>query len=119
MSRETRVRYGRTSTKAPKNTLVTLRQGDTVYFGVARCNTKAGDAFKRTLGTTIAANRARAALDGAVVSQYTCPEGTVSLHTSGMRGAVPVAEVRALLTYFRQVDTLRRAGTVLSDVKAG
>jgi hypothetical protein len=118
MNRNTRVRYSRTSTKVPKNTLVTLREGDTVYFGVARCNTKAGDEFRRNLGTTIATNRASAALGDALAGQYTCSDGTVSLHTSGLRGAVPVAQIRALLTYFGQVDALCRAGRVLSDVRA-
>ena len=108
MSRETRVRYGRVDSpkapRTPKNTLVTQRVGDTVYFGIARCNTVAGDAFKRARGTLIASNRAGLARTGELTESYVTDNGVVRLHESYLRGSVAISEVTALLEYFRNVD---------------
>lgn len=119
MSRETRVRYGRVAdTNAPKNTLVTLRQGDTVYFGIARCNTVAGDAFKRARGTLIAANRARTAASEVPGTRYVAGNGITNLHQSCLRGSVPVSDVKKLLEYFRNVDSFMYDLAVSGELKA-
>lgn len=119
-TRETMVRYGRLEgTRTPKNTLVTLRQGDTVYFGISRCNNKAGDTFKKTMGTQIAESRARlAASEDRTNRLHVTDNGDVNLHESGLRGSVDVANIRALLNYFSEVDVWRRGALgQLSDVR--
>jgi len=102
--RTTRVRYGRLDNRKPKNTLVTVRDNDTVYFGIARCNVQL-DTFHKNIGTYIAEQRARLARDDTQVYRYNTLDGTsVKLHESGLRGSVPVSEVKEVVRYFRDVD---------------
>ena len=122
--RENMVRYGRLEgSRTPKNTLTTFKRDGQIYFGIARCNNGAGDVFKRHLGTVIATNRAKLSLENDDANEdYTCNEGKVRLHSSGLRGVVSVEEVRALLTYFNSVDTfsklaaVRNSRTALNDI---
>lgn len=103
--RRTRVRYSRLSRedRTPKNTLVTVREGNTVYFGIARCNRKL-DTFHRTTGTHIATQRALLVASGDSDS-YSCPTNRVfRLHKSGLRGSVPLENVKEVINYFRTVD---------------
>lgn len=98
-----RVRYGRVSTttdrRVPKNTLLTIRNGDLIHFGIARCHSEL-DRFRKDIGRLIASNRANLAVNEANVTT----EDFV-LHSSGLRGTVKVESVRALLQYFRNIDT--------------
>lgn len=41
-----------------KDTLFTVKDGNYIWFGIARCNLKVGDKFDRDLGKTIAQGRA-------------------------------------------------------------
>lgn len=115
---ETRVRYGRTDVtrvvratkltpshtvteRVPKNTLSTVRRGDIIYFGIARCNSLL-DRFNRDTGKLIASNRAvLAASEGGLTDGF-------ELHNSGLRGSVGVQNIKLLLQYFDNVDDVMR-----------
>jgi len=97
-----RVRYGRLENRRPKNTLVTVRQDDTVYFGIARCNVNL-DTFHRKIGTYIAEQRALMARDDTQAFRYSEVGGLV-LHESGLRGSVAVDNVKDAVEHFRGVD---------------
>lgn len=108
MSNTSRVRYGRVGkNRYPKNTLVTMRNGDTIYFGVSRCNNNAGDSFDKSLGTTIAANRATLAAYEEDNQDLVLNGGTISIHRSGLRGSVALSNITTLLNYFDNIDTFR------------
>ena len=102
----TRVRYSRLEKgRTPKNTLVTVLDNDVVYFGISRCNRKM-DVFHKAVGTFIANERADLARDDEQAYRYNQLENTsVNLHDSGLRGSVPVENVRELIEHFRNVDT--------------
>ena len=96
-----RIRYSRLEGRKPKNTLVTIRDCDTVYFGIARCNIQL-DTFYRKVGTHIAEQRALLAREDEQ-DRYTSNDGMV-LHQSGLRGSVPVNKVSSMIEHFRSID---------------
>lgn len=109
-TRRTRVRYSRFSKedRTPKNTLVTVRDGDTVYFGISRCNVKL-DTFHKNIGTYIAQQRAQIVSEdqatGSDYSTYVPTENAeLRLHKSGLRGRVALTDVKEVVKYFRIVD---------------
>jgi len=109
-TRKIRVRYSRLSkeNRTPKNTLVTVRDGDTVYFGISRCNRKL-DTFHKNIGTYIAQQRAQlVSEDGATSSDYSTYVPTDNaefrLHRSGLRGCVSLVNIKEVVKYFRVVD---------------
>lgn len=53
------IRYARDVDGNPRATLATIRNGDTIYFGVSVCSPK--DHFNKKLGRLIAFNRAQKA----------------------------------------------------------
>jgi len=104
MSERKRVRYSRLDEKrSPKNTLYTFQDGENLYFGIARCNVKL-DTFERSIGTRIAEERARRALETNIPNSVYYPRGALTLHHSGLRGRVNRTEVKELIEYFRSVD---------------
>lgn len=108
-----RIRYGRVDGKTPKNTLVTVRDGDTVYFGISRCNTSAGDVFHKELGKYIATRRAALAVNES--DKYGYLVGTnVQMHRSGLRGRVPRENIVDLLNTFGNIDVMLRDMAVLA-----
>ena len=108
-----RVRYSRVDTETgdriPKNTLLTIRDGDLVHFGISRCNTKF-DRFNKNIGKLIAKNRARVAASEAGVGGIPGRQLKASdvedfiLHYSGLRGTVKIDSIKALLEYFKNID---------------
>lgn len=107
-SSTTRVRYSRLSRedRTPKNTLVTIRRGDTVYFGIARCNRKL-DTFHKNIGTYIAQQRVQLAQTEPRDDYSTyVPESNSDfvLHKSGLRGSVSLTNIKEVVNYFRIVD---------------
>ena len=90
MSNNRRVRYSRLEDRCPKNTLVTYRNENLVYFGISRCHSK-NDRFSKELGKDLAETRAQLAM---------------SIHRSGLRGVAKVDEVKQLLTYFQNIDNI-------------
>lgn len=102
---DVRVRYGRLENRAPKNTLVTFRENDTLYFGIARCR-KDKDVFNKKVGSYIAEQRAFLAKDDNWFKPYNQhSDTTLKVHSSGLRGCLPVENVYQLITYFNNIDS--------------
>ena len=102
---DVRVRYSRLEKRVPKNTLATIRDGDTVYFGIARCNRKM-DTFKRDVGTHIAMARAGLAQEGPCNDLHTTDGDDLEVHVSRMRGRTTVENVKELIKYFNNIDAV-------------
>ena len=100
-----RVRYSRLDKRVPKNTLVTIRDGDTVYFGIARCNRKL-DTFRRDVGTHIATKRAELARECGSSSIHTTDGEDLNVHASRMRGHTTVENVKELVKFFNDIDNI-------------
>ena len=100
-----RVRYSRLDKRVPKNTLVTIRDGETVYFGIARCNRKL-DTFRRDVGTHIATKRAELAREGSNGNVHTTDGDDLRVHTSRMRGQTTVDNVKELVKFFNDIDNI-------------
>ena len=81
----------------PKNTLYTIRRGEFVHFGIARCHSKL-DRFNRAKGRDIAAGRAHLALEE--------NNENALLHESGLRGTINADSIKNLLDYFQYVDSI-------------
>jgi len=95
--RDERVRYNRKpDSRLPRDTLVTFRSEDTVYFGISRCNPE--DRFTKEQGKTRARLRADIASQGKWKVSDDC-----YLHSSGLMGQVPVDKVVRLLNYFNDL----------------
>jgi len=100
-----RVRYSRLEKRVPKNTLATICDGDTIYFGIARCNRKL-DTFRREVGTHIASKRAELAKEGSCNDVITTVEADLQVHSSKMRGFISVDRVKELVIYFNDIDNI-------------
>lgn len=100
-----RVRYSRQADRSPRNTLVTTQEGDTIYFGIARCNTRE-DRFSRKVGQRIADNRVGLAQDDSSSVRDRLAGTELVIDSSGLYGSVPASNVRELVRYFRDIDTL-------------
>lgn len=103
------VRYGVLKNDR-KDTLYTFRSGENIFFGIARCNLKAGDKFDRELGTKIAMNRAlkaKALVDSGEASPSEA--GKLDEVTWNVAyGCIPVSDVKSLLKYFHTLRTTVR-----------
>ena len=101
---DTRIRFSKTiKGNIPKNTLVTVREGDTVYFGISRCNLRADQPSKKA-GVHIARQRAEVATRNIAGLWYI--DGTFYLHKYGVFGQVHMDEIQKLLTHFDNVDEI-------------
>jgi hypothetical protein len=108
MENRLHVRYGRLG-DLPKNTLVTLRDGDTIYFGIARCRLTMDMATKEE-GKRWASYRAlQAATDKNLLADKNIGEmdGTLLVHRDGLLGKVHVESVEKLLNYFDNIDEIQ------------
>jgi hypothetical protein len=94
------VRYGRVD-GAPKNVLYTIRKGETIYFGISRCNTS-HDSFRKTNGKLIASERALLAEEEVSENQVS----DFALHKSGLRGVCSKEKVVEMLKYFDFIDRI-------------
>jgi hypothetical protein len=104
-------RYSKSPDKSNrKNTLVTIQDGDVIYFGISRCNTKAGDKFLKSKGQMVAKARAIKASIEARYSPLTAAsqDNGLTTHFGGLRGFVAVAHIHDLLQYFRDIDNVMR-----------
>ena len=95
MGSNVRIRYSRND-KGLKNTLVTIRDGNKVYFGIAMCNTKK-DHFSKKLGVQIAAGRAELARELGIVNEFDFLRG---------RGIINIEDIQQLLMHFDDADKL-------------
>lgn len=97
-----------------KNTLATIRDGNVIYFGIARCSR--GDTFKRSTGMQIALGRAqKAEQKGAPI----LPDDSI-VFTDGLkslRGYCSVGNIVSLLVYFQGLDSKKVGDIKWIDLK--
>lgn len=98
-----RIRFGRTKSKTPKNTLITKRYDGVIFFGVARCHSKL-DYFSKRLGKHVATERLYLAVEEPKAHYQ--QHGALNLHPNGLRGFCVVQEVKQLLQYFDNIDKM-------------
>lgn len=94
-----------------KNTLVTIMEGDTIFFGISRCNMHAGDKFLKAKGKLVAKARAEKAFkEFAPLASVMAKQGEFELNafSNGLRGFVHHTHVPELLEYFRNIDKALR-----------
>ena len=102
-------RYSKNPDKSNrKNTLFTIRDGDNVFFGIARCNRFVGDTFRKSQGQMIAKARAiRAKIDfDTMPAELGMPPFLT--HANGLRGFCDKANIVELLQYFESIDDIMR-----------
>jgi len=97
----TKIRFGRVETH-PKNTLATVLDGETIYFGIARCNTDCKDHFTKARGVELATVRAGVAQKDPGGEWKV--DGSLHIHQSGLFGQVAFKDIVKLLKYFDDVD---------------
>lgn len=98
-----RVRYGRDENRTPKNTLVTVRIEDTLFFGISRCRVN-DDRPVKDVGKDLASIRCSVAVDEPW--NTATRDGTFEIHKSGLLGCVDISEKEKLLSYFRNIDNV-------------
>ena len=102
-----RVRFSKVGdSRMPKNTLVTKRDGDTIYFGISRCMLSQ-DTLRKVEGRNWAMDRLKQAMTEKIQSWIT--DGSFNLDTSGLYGTVGVEDVKKLLRYFENIDVVCKA----------
>jgi hypothetical protein len=95
------IRHGRNKHGQLNSTLVTLREGDTIYFGIAKCKLgNDGDVFSKKEGRERAYDRALIALKSACRNPIV--QDGIVMHKSGLLGRCHVEDVKRLLGYFRE-----------------
>lgn len=123
MKNNIKIKYGRINENGesvvgrghPKNTLVTIRDDDRVYFGIARCHLTL-DNFKKDTGKHIALGRAELAMEEYKNSLLTSmsSNGTLELVDEKdtfvahgfLRGVISAGRIEELLKYFKDIDKL-------------
>ncbi len=90
-----RIRYSN-----QKNTLLTCRDGDKVYYGIFRCNLASGDRFNKKRGLQIAYERLKAFRERG--------NGTVGGDVSKnlLSGWCAVDEIKNLIRGFKAIDAI-------------
>lgn len=98
-----KVRFGKTKAGHRKNTLVTVRVNDDIYFGISRCRISGSntDKFDKDEGLKLARLRASNAIDNSKC-EFDADKG-LSLHRSGMFGRVDISSVKSLINYFKTI----------------
>ena len=93
--------------RQPKNTLVTVRSNDTIYFGIARCHIPL-DSMSKEKGKALAVCRLNSAIETRDLSRPKAwvIDGSLKIHRSGMFGQIDVAEIKKLLQYFDNLDEI-------------
>ena len=97
------VRYGRFNrgrcTGQRRSTLLTLRKGDDIFFGISKCSK--ADRWDRVEGKKWAQRRLDLALSDKPKSFSSF--GNLSVHTSGLFGSCLVDNIVDLLKYFKSI----------------
>lgn len=83
-----------------KNALVTIQQGNHVYFGIARCKLST-DIFKKKLGRELALIRAQDSFNYYATAAET---SMFCLNKDGTAGYCSVRYVKTLLKHFESLD---------------
>jgi len=100
-----RIRYDkRDEFNCPKNTLVTHRVGDYIYWGISRCNKEASDRFSKKTGKMIADARASFFLD---IFDPSESEEEFVVGESLMYGRCKKEKIRDLLEHFKNIDRIK------------
>ena len=102
--------YWETVRGRPKNTLVTVRVRDRIFFGVARYDSAWGLPFVKKFGRKVAEGRAnsfRKAMGGTPLPESL--EGIVYAE-SGMAGCCNLESIKLLLNYFDNIDEFAPQG---------
>lgn len=102
-----RIRYGRFTKGVRRgqrrSTLVTLQQGDRIFFGLSKCH-KGLDRWNREQGLKYARVRAQAAMrafQNGDTGNWSENNG-VTIQEDGVLGHCAVADVKNLLNYFQE-----------------
>ena len=102
-----RIRYSQDCMDGPKNTMVTIKDGNRIYFGIARCNAKAKDHFNRKQGRGLATTRCIQALMSDPKLKHPFEDELEALSfVDGkfLSGVVVDSGLHTLLSYFEFVD---------------
>jgi hypothetical protein len=104
-------RYG-VGENGRKDTLFTFREGELIFFGIARCNLKVGDKFDREKGRLIAQKRALKAQELVASGEEVPTDDTNNLDSINAfvhYGCIPLGQIKSLLNYFHSLRTTYRA----------
>ena len=91
----------------PKNTLVTARDNDVIFFGIARCHVPL-DTMSKEKGKALALNRLNSAFEASSLERPNMwvVDGSFRIHRGGLFGQVGVEEIKKLLQYFDNLDEI-------------
>jgi hypothetical protein len=98
--------YWETFLGCAKNTLVTVRDGDVVYFGIARYDKRYGLPFEKKVGRKIALGRLNKATAAMPPQSFVRTFDGVVYADSRLAGCCNVNSVKYLLEYFDNIDRL-------------
>jgi hypothetical protein len=98
------IRYSRNKQNNQINrVLFTIREGEHIFFGIARCNVSAGDNFDKKLGVKIAKARAEKAKKETITELETKKISETKEFYSA--GRLPLTEIKDLLVYYHGLDS--------------
>lgn len=111
--------YWRTERGAPKNTLVTIRDGERIFFGIARYDARYGYPFVKKMGRKIAQGRAEAVRK--LLGGNPLPNTTngIIYAESGLAGCCNASSIVLVLRYFERIESLAPEGKLLYDMGEG
>lgn len=111
--------YWRTIRGCPKNTLVTIRDGNRIFFGVARYNARYGYPFTKKMGRKIAQGRAESMRK--LMGGNPLPDTAAGIiyAESGLAGCCNVDSILLVLNYFNAIEELAPEGKLLYDMGEG
>lgn len=101
----------------PKNTLATIREGNFIYFGIARYDDRYGLPFLKDTGRVISLGRAEKAKESlAPASGCDVTEWDGIIYSSSrLSGCCLLKDIKNLLEYFDNVDQLFPCEKVVHD----
>lgn len=91
-------RHNRDENGIPHATIATIREGEVVYFGIARCCPR--DTFTKAKGRMIAMNRALKEKAEFPADDYAA---MIGYSDNGLRGMCHVSCIKNVLDYFRSL----------------
>ena len=108
MNNNTRIRYAFSDERERfrKNTLITEKVDDLLFFAISRCNTKANDVFDKVLGRNTAELRLNHAKMTREHYGTLLPPLPFYVSANGLWGWCPVSKVKNLLHHFDNIDDL-------------
>jgi len=108
MNNNTRIRYTFSDEhkRFRKNTLITEKVDDLLFFGISRCNTEVNDAFDKVIGRNTAELRLNHAKMTREHYDKLLPQLPFYVSANGLWGWCPVTKVKNLLYHFDNIDDL-------------